>query len=48
MRHAYLTKADIDKAYLAGGITIDEVIELLETLKMCTRVAQAVSKQKVY
>lgn len=35
MRHAYLTKEEIDEAYRSGGITIQEVSELLNKLEKC-------------
>jgi len=35
MRHVYLTKREIDAAYRAGGITIQEVRELLRAVVWC-------------
>lgn len=39
MRHAYLTKEEIDRAYRLGGITRSEVNELLHTLEKCAAIA---------
>ena len=35
MKHAYLTKEEIDSSYRHGGITVQEVQELLEDLGRC-------------
>ena len=35
MRHTYLTKEEIDTAYRLGGITLQEVNELLSKLERC-------------
>ena len=37
MRHAYLTKEEIDSAYRLGGITLQEVNELLNKLEKCAK-----------
>jgi len=37
MRHAYLTKEDIDAAYRLGGITVQETKELLKQLEVCAK-----------
>ena len=37
MRHAYLTKEDIDVAYRLGGITVQEANELLKQLEVCAK-----------
>ena len=39
MRHAYLTKEEIDRAYRLGGITTAEAKELLEQLQRCSKFA---------
>ena len=44
MRHVYLTKVAIDKAYREGGITKGEVHELLLKLELCDVLAQAKTK----
>jgi len=41
MRHVYLTKSAIDKAYREGGITKEEVQELLLKLELCDALAEA-------
>jgi hypothetical protein len=35
MRHVYLTKEEIDAAYRLGGITLQEVNELLHQVERC-------------
>ena len=37
MRHVYLTKEEIDAAYRLGGITLQEVKELLHQIERCTK-----------
>ncbi len=41
MKHAYLTKEEIDTSYRHGGITVQEVHELLADLDRCALRAQA-------
>ena len=47
MKHAYLTKQSIDKAYLQGGITVREANELLSKLENCTKLLNRNSKRTV-
>ena len=44
MRHAYLTKEEIDAAYRLGGITLQEVNELLNKLEKCTSICDKKAK----
>jgi len=37
MRHVYLTKEEIDAAYRLGGITLQEVHELLRQIEKCAK-----------
>ena len=44
MKHVYLSKASIDKAYREGGITQYEVYELLLQLERCASFLNGKSK----
>ena len=43
MKHAYLTKEEIDSSYRHGGITVQEVHELLEDLDRCALRAKQIA-----
>lgn len=45
MKHAYLTKEEIDRSYLRGAITMREVKELLD--KLDGRVSTVVNRRNV-
>lgn len=36
MKHAYLTKEEIDYAYRKGAITVQEAVELVKDLNRCS------------
>lgn len=36
MKHAYLTKEEIDFAYRKGAITVKEAVELVQDLNRCS------------
>jgi len=39
MKHAYLTKEEIDRSYRRGAITLKEVTELLKKLEKSPKIA---------
>ncbi len=40
MKHAYLTKEEIDRSYQKGAITVREARELRGKLNVCTKVGR--------
>ena len=44
MKHAYLTKEEIDSSYRDGGITVQEAGELLADLDRCAMRAKQLAE----
>jgi hypothetical protein len=46
MKHAYLTKEEIDRSYRRGAITLQEATDLLKKLEKCTNRAVQVHEAR--